>query len=117
MSEDFSLTLAFGDEIDNLEDIKNEIINIPEIYEVDEVKHHSLGLCLIIVLLAPLLTEIIVRKSPKAYDEFKEIITEILRRGKRFKAKLVIKYKRLKMSIKNEKEIDPSLARLKKFLG
>ena len=75
--------LDIDEEDVDLEILEDKITEIPEIIKIEEVPNMGIGLCLILVLLVPLITEIIIRRSPKAIKKLKKVISNATERSRR----------------------------------
>lgn len=118
MSEDFSITLDIDEDDVDVEVLQEEITDIVEVEKIEKVPHMGIGICLLLVIAAPLVTEIVRKKAPDAIKRFKEIMSDVLvrSRGLYQKIKLNIKYKTLKRQIKSEEEIDQVVEELINFM-
>ncbi|MFX1296374.1 MAG: hypothetical protein ACFFD2_16165 [Promethearchaeota archaeon] len=114
MVEKFNLTLDINEKVNNLDDLKRSIMEIKNIESVDKIKTAGIGLCLLIVVVAPLIAEVIIHKAAPAIKKLKKRLKEVLEKSKisSDKGKVTIQYKALNISMKNEKEIDLGVDRL-----
>ena len=71
----------------------------------------DIGLCLILVLLVPLITEIIIRRSSKAINYIK-----CHREKQKTISNMTIGYKTFTRDIKNEEDIDKVIEDLEKYI-